>query len=76
MHMKKQGLIGKSGDLHEIAGQLGRCTAGRRRTRNPRVGGKRGKPSGGRRATQKMLKTKVDPEMYMKTKDRPTLCPT
>ena len=31
-------------------------------------------PSGGKRAPQEMLKTQVDPEMYMKTKGRMTTC--
>ena len=34
------------------------------------------KSHGGTRALQKMLKMKVDPEMYMKTKERATICPT
>jgi hypothetical protein len=38
--------------------------------------GRGGKSRGRQRATQKMLKTEVDPEMYMKTKDHVTMCPT
>jgi hypothetical protein len=34
------------------------------------------KSGGGKGAPKKMLKMKVDPEMYMKTKERATICPT
>jgi hypothetical protein len=43
---------------------------------NPRVAAEGKKTRGGQRATQKMLKMQVDPEMYMKTKDWMTICPT
>jgi hypothetical protein len=38
--------------------------------------GWREKRRAGKSITQKMLKMKGDPEMYMKTKDDPTICPT
>jgi hypothetical protein len=56
--------------------QGGRNSASHRyRSKGRRVatGGKR---HAGRSSTEEMLKMKVDPEMYMKTKDRTTLCPT
>ena len=47
-----------------------------RRKGNAIVRGMGKKSHGGTAGTQKMLEMKVDPEMYMKTKDRVTNCPT
>ena len=55
---------------------VGRNAASHRRWsgdwQEPMRGGEGGKVAGEPRATQKMLKMKVDPEMSMKTKDRMT----
>jgi hypothetical protein len=45
-------------------------------SQQPKRRGRGRKVAGGDRAPQKMLKMKVDPEMYMKTKDHATICPT
>ena len=61
------GLGGRNSALH-------RCRWGTRN--NPRVEAEEEKSRGGPQAPIKMLKMKVDPEMYMKTKGRVTICPT
>src|ERR1019366_7418865 len=57
--------------------QLGVTPLRVERTRNdPRIEAGKKSHGGGREQPIKTLKMKVDPEMYMKTKDRTAICPT